>query len=118
MNRDLKPHEINIYVCYHNLNVLVLYDNSGTLKTLDKQICLYIFEDDVSPSNCYTKLLSFNEFIEEVKKQGYGYIKYYYNGKDWFLSMDAVDAFTKESLDEYINSSTEEEKEGYDFLKK
>lgn len=28
---------------------------------------LFIFEVDVSFSNCHTKLLSFNEFFEEVK---------------------------------------------------
>lgn len=118
MNKDLKPYEVNIYTCYHNLNVLVLYDNNESLKTVGEQkICLYIFEEDVSPSNCYTKLLSFNEFIKEVKKHGYGYIKYYYE-ECYVWHIDAVDAFTKEALDEYLNSSTEEEKKKYDFLQK
>lgn len=118
MNRNLKQHEINIYACYHNLNVLVLYNINGSLKNLRKKeeskTCLYIFEDDRVPSNCYTEILSFAQFIEEVKKQGYEYINYYYNGEDWRWHIDAVDAFTKDALDEFINSFPKEEMK-YDF---
>lgn len=118
MNRNLKQNEINIYTCYHNLNVLVLYDNN-TLKILEEnKICLYIFEDDTSPFNCYTKLLSFAQFIEEVKKQGYEYINYYYNGEDWCWHIDAVDAFKKEAMDKFLNSLTKEEKKKFDYLQK
>lgn len=119
MNINLKSNEVNIYACYHNLDILVLYNEDKSLKTIGKsQICLYIFENDLTPSDCDTKVLSFDEFIKEVKQQGFEYINYYYNGEDWYWHIDAVGSFVKESIDEFLKSNADEENKKYYFLKK
>ena len=88
------------------------------LKTLgESQICLYIFENDLCPPDCDIKVLTFNEFIKEVKKQGFEYINYYYNGEEWYWHIDAVDSFKKEVIDEFLKLNTEVENRKYDFLK-
>lgn len=118
MNSNLKANEINIYACYHNLNVLVLCNDDKTLKTIGKsQICLYIFENDLIPSDCDIKVLAFNEFVKVVKKQGFEYINHFYNGEDWYWHIDAVNSFTKKSMDEFLKLNFDEGNKKYDFLK-
>lgn len=104
--------QINTYSAYHDLDVLVLFDKNEKLYTESirdgkVEICLYLFREDTIPEGTLVKKMKFSEFYALIVKNGYKYLDYYYSSKprEWFWSIDAYPAFTKNQLDSYLSKN-------------